>query len=199
MPGVFRVTAVWTGFQGAPGYSKFSFRDTIDDVGRNAAGAAVRQFFDSIKLYLPGGTTITVQPQVDELDLVSGELIGAGTMTTVPTAMVSGTAAAAFAGGSGLCITWLAGGVFAGRRIRGRTFIVPAVGAFDNDGTISTAAVTAVTAAGNALIATAAADFAIWNRQYNEATPPVAIAGSLSSATSCTVRDVASQLRSRRL
>lgn len=198
MAEVSRITALWSGFAGAPGYSKFSFMPLADDTARNAAGAAIRAFFEAIKMYLPPGTSIAVQPQVDNLDLVTGQLMASANMTTTPTNVTGTGIASAWAGGSGVVVSWLAGGVFAGRRIKGRTFIVPAVDLWSSDGTPSPASITAIQAAGTALIGTAGADFAIWNRSYNDATPPVPTAGNLSSATSCVMRDVASQLRSRR-
>jgi len=198
MAEVSRVTAVWSGFTGAPGYTKFSFMPLADDTARNAAGAAIRTFFEALKAYIPNGSSISVQAQIDNLDVVTGQLLGSTAMTTTPASTTSSAASMAYAAGSGFVVTWLGAGVFAGRRIKGRNFIVPAVGCFDTDGTITPTVINAAQVAGAALIATAGADLAIWNRQYNDATPPVAIAGNLSSATSCTVRDTASQLRSRR-
>jgi len=199
MPGtVSRVTAVWSGFAGAPGYSKFSFQPLADDTARNAAGAAIRTFFLTVLTYVPSGTTIQFLPQVDDLDIITGQLVSSATMTTVPASLTSSAGLQAYAAGSGFVVTWGATGVFNGRRIRGRTFIVPAVACFENDGTLTSAAITAVQGAGNALIATAGADLAVWNRSWTKATPPTPIAGIVSSATSCTVRDAASQLRSRR-
>lgn len=198
MAEVSRVTCLWSGFAGAPGYTKFSFMPLADDTARNAAGTALKAFWDSVATYLPNGVTVAVQPMVDNLDIVSGDLMGSSSMTSVPSATVSATAAAAYAGGSGVVITWMAGGVFAGRRIKGRTFLVPAVGLYENNGTITATAISNLQGAGNALIATAGADLAVWNRQYDEATHKIPIAGNLSSATSCSIRDLASQLRSRR-
>lgn len=199
MADVSRVVAIWSGFPGEPGYSKFSFLPLADDTARNAAGAQIRTFFDAIKAYLPRDLVITVQPQVDNLDTVTGDLVASATMSTAPAPVVgSGPLGGPYAGGSGFVVTWLAGGVFAGRRIRGRTFIVPASDVFSADGTLAPTPISVVQTAGNALCAATGADFAIWNRDWSKATPPVPISGLVTSATSCVVRDAASQLRSRR-
>lgn len=198
MAEVSRISVLWTGFPGSPGYSKFSFMPLADDTARNAAGSALRTFFVAVAAYLPNGTTISIQPMVDNLDTVTGDLIGSLPMSSVPSPVVSTVAAAAYVGGSGFVVTWAAAGVFNGRRIRGRTFVVPAVGCFESDGTITAICRSNVEGAGTALIAGAGQDLAVWNRQYTKTTPPVPIAGDVRIASSATVKDMAAQLRSRR-
>jgi len=83
--------------------------------------------------------------------------------------------------------------------VKGRTFIVPAVDCFASDGTLSPGAITAALAAGAGLIAAAGAEFAVWKRVYNDATPPVQVGGAIAPVQAVTVKDMASQLRSRRL
>lgn len=198
MANVSRVSVVWSGFAGAPGITKLSFQELADDTARNAAGAAVRAFFYSLQTYLPAGASLQVQPQVDDLDLVTGQLMHSASMTTTPPVVPSGSSAAPYTGGSGFCITWLAGGVFAGRRIQGRTFFVPAQGVYETDGTIQGGVITTVQSAAATLMAAPGCDLAIWTRQWTKTKPPEPIAGMLASATSCVVKDMASQLRSRR-
>lgn len=205
MPDVSRVTAVWTGFPGAPGVSKFSFLPLTTDAARNAAGAAVRSFFFGIQTLLPNGVNIAVQPTVDDVDVITGKLTNTGSMSSVPTAVVSTTTAAPYAAGSGCVITWLGSGVFAGRRIKGRTFIVPIVGGFESNGSLVNTTVSLVQSTGDALIAATGADLAIWSRTWSAKpypTPkdwfPTPLSGNLTAATGCVVADSASQLRSRR-
>lgn len=201
MATVYRVTAAWAGFQGAPGYSKFSFTDLTTDVNRNAAGAAVRQLFFALAGYLPAGTSVTVSPIIQEFDVTTGVLQNESTMTTPPT-VVNGTAAAGpFAGGSGFAMTWHTLGFFNGRKVRGRTFMVPTVGVYDNDGTLLSSVLTASNAAGLALINAASANFAIYARQFTKPVPPAKpqqINGFLTEVTSVTTKDMAAQLRSRK-
>lgn len=199
MTTVFRVTSQWGGFTGAPGFTKMAFQGLVDDTLRNSAGAAVRAFWEVVKPYIPNGTTILVLPTIDEYDMATGVLTGASVMTTPPAVTTSTVAAAPYAAGSGFVVTWNTPAVFNGHRVKGRTFIVPSVGSnFINDGTLNTTLATLIAGAGNALCS-ATPDFSVWSRLYDHATPPSQIGGAVASATSCTVKPVASQLRSRRL
>lgn len=199
MPTAYRVAAVWGGFQGAPGYSKFTFMDLVDDTSRNAAGAAVRAFFFAVKQYMDTTWTISVQPNIQGFDMASGTLTSETSMTTTP-AVVSGAGpATTWAGGSGYVISWRTGGIFNGRRLQGRTFMVPALAVFETNGTLTSTVIADATAAGNALIAASGAQFAIWGKQYSTVDPKLQIGGALFPVESCTVKDMAAQLRSRRL
>jgi hypothetical protein len=199
MPTVYRTTAVWTGFQGAPGYTKFSWDDLATDAARNAAGAAMRAFFFTISQYWAPSWNIAVQPTVQGFDTATGTLLSEASMTTVP-AVVFGTATpSAYAGGSGVAISWKTSSIFNGRRVQGRTFLVPIIGAFETDGTLVSAAITAITSAGNTLVAVASPKFSIWAHSWdNTKDPPVMTGGDKFPVTSCIVKDMASQLRSRR-
>jgi hypothetical protein len=200
MATVYRITAVWSGFTGAPGYTKFSFADLTDATSRNAAGAKVRQLFEDLKGFRKLGMTVLVNPAIDEFDMATGALTGSSMMTTPPTAS-DGSAAAGtlYVGGSGFCITWNTGLILARRRVRGRTFFVPAVLCADTDGTIPATAVTTIQTAANTFLALTAPRPNIWSRQWSTGSPPVQIGGALAPIDSFTFRDMASQLRSRRL
>lgn len=199
MPSVYRVSAIWAGFAGAPGYTRFAFQSLTTDAERNAAGLAMRTFFDALKAYIPAGTTIQVQNVVDEFNQVSGELIGSAVMTTSPTLVTSTAAAGTYAGGSGCVVTWSTSLVFHGHRVKGRTFIVPLIGTlYANDGTLLDTLPGQIQTAGNALIA-ASADFAVWSRWYGSPPGKVQLDGAVASVTACSVKDSAAQLRSRRL
>lgn len=200
MVSVYRVTAIWSGFTGAPGYSKFSFADLTDAASRNAAGAKVRQLFEDLKSFRFTTWGVLVQPQIDEFDMATGALIGSQVMTTPPTISNGSVAASAYAGGSGFCITWNTSLIYARRRVRGRTFFVPAVPAlYDTDGTLTAANITTIGAAANTFLALSAPRPNVWSRQFNTADPPVQVGGSLAPIDTYTLRDSASQLRSRRM
>ena len=199
MVSVYRTTAVWSGFAGAPGYTKFSWQDLTDSTSRNAALNKHQALFEAIKLYLPNGTTVQVQSAIDEFDMATGALIGASTGTQ-PALTTSSAAAAVYAGGSGVCVTWNTGLIYGRRRVRGRTFFVPtAQAAMDTNGTLSAAAITAFGAAANTFLALSAPRPCVWSRQWSNSSPPVQIGGSLSPIDTYTLRDMMSQLRSRRL
>lgn len=202
MASAYRVRAVWQGFTGAPGYSNFHFNALTDTAARNAAGDAVRAFFAGLSGFFLTTWNVAVQTEVTEWDVTTGILLGAANMTVTP-AVVAGTVAATpYAGGSGLCVTWKTGVIFNGRRVSGRTFVVPAVGVFESNGTLTAAAITAANTAASQLITAPSAEFSIWAKQFTKPTDgskPVQIGGLLPAATSYDVKDMASQLRSRRI
>lgn len=199
MPSVYRVTAVWSGFNGAPGYSKFSFQDLVDASSRNAAGARVRALFDDTKAYRQSGWTVLVSPAIDEFDMATGALLGTALMTTPPLVVAGTVTPAAYSGGSGWCVTWNTGLIQSRRRVRGRTFFVPGANCYDTDGTLSTAAVAAIGTAANTFVGTTAPRPNVWSRQWSTGQPPVQIGGGIAPIDSFTLRDMTSQLRSRRL
>jgi len=200
MANVSCVKAVWSGFTGAPGYSSFYFNELTDAASRNAAGAAVRAFFQSLSAHFLVGWSIQVQSLVQSFDIGTGKLTGEGAMSTVP-GIVNGVTVGTtvWAGGTGYVVNWLTGAIHNGRKVRGRTFIVPAVSTcFQNDGTVLDAVATTAQNAGNTLIADASTEFGVYARYWNDATPPVQTGGGFSSATGVLVPNRAAQLRTRR-
>jgi hypothetical protein len=199
MTDVARVTAVWTGFTGAPGYSNFHFTSLDTDTARNSAGAAVRTFFAAFGAYLASTWTITVQPNIKVFDMTSGKLIREDTMTTPPAVLPGSSAAVAYAGGAGLVVRWNTGLIYNGRRVRGRTYMVPLQGVSQSDGTLASAVITAAVNAGNALIANTPADFAIWAKLFDKTSgKPVQVGGGIAPADTCAVTDQTGILKSRR-
>lgn len=199
MASVYRITAVWSGFTGAPGYSKFSFSDLTDATSRNAAGAKVRQLFEDLKPYRGNAMSVLVNPSIDEFDMATGALTGSAAMTTPPTASVGTGGTGVYAGGAGFCVTWNTSLILGRRRVRGRTFFVPSLVCFDADGTLSPTAVAAISTAANTFLALTAPRPNVWSRQWSTSSPPVQIGGALAPVDSFTLRDMTAQLRSRRL
>lgn len=129
----------------------------------------------------------------DEISEGDGSITGAWSVATTPS-VVTGTGAGNYAGNAGAVIHWLTTGVNQGRRIRGRTFIVPIVSAaYDATGSLSTTFITTLTTAGNVLIAANPGLINVWSR------PRPGRSGSQFSISSCRVPDLAVSLRSRRV
>lgn len=199
MTSVWRSTAVWTGFNGAPGYTRFSWSTGGTDTINNAILAAHAKFFTDIKSLLSSAWTITFSPEIVEYDMASGQLLGIMTAPTVPPPMVGFVTAAAYPAGAGISIMWNTGAIFNGHRVRGRTFIVPYMGGFDTDGTPTSGNESILNTAGVNLIADSSTTFAVWSRQWNKTVkPPVQIGGAVTVVTGQTVKDQTSSLRSRR-
>jgi len=199
MVDVWRVNASWQGFQGAPGYSKFSFFALTDISKINAAGAAIRTFFDAIKVQLVPGCTIQVAATVPVHDMATGLLIREDVMTTPP-ALVTSTASPAtpYNGGVGAYVTWNTGGIFNGHRVRGRTYLVPLCSTDSTDGTLSTGTASLLQTAANALVSSQTGVFCVWSRQWTDSSPPTQIGGATSSVISASIPDKTGILRSRR-
>lgn len=190
---VFQVTAVWTGFTGAPGYSTFAFNQvgTTEDTV-NESVAAVHALLNCDNGSLASNTHIAVQQEVREFSASTGALVAIHSADAAP-AVINGSGGAQGPGPAGLCISWGTVLVNRGRVVRGRTFIVPlAASSFGSDGTLNDTTRTNWS--------DAAADYwndadfapAVWSR-------PISGAGGASgNIVSSNVRDIAAVLRSRR-
>ena len=145
---VFRVpaTITWPG-QGSPGVNVWSVRTTegsiIQDELELALGA-IDTFYEAIRLYLAPGTTGTVGADIVDRESLSDE--SRPTRSAASSAVTS-----AFPYFTQMCIGWKT--ALRARRGMGRTFVGPMSRSADGgDGTPSDAAVTALKAAGDALI-----------------------------------------------
>lgn len=199
MAEMLKVTARWDGFVGAPGYSNFFFVDSNPeaswDQGANASAAAVEAFFGAVKHLIPNHATITVQSDTPIVDSASGEIVGF-TSSGTHTAIAGTAAAAAYSAASGGVVTWRTVGVRNGRRVRGRTFVVPLANvAYENNGSLVAGAITSFgNATGAILNMTGTAQFGIWSRP----SAPGATDGQWFDVMNATVPDKVAILRSRR-
>lgn len=199
-----RVNCAWQNWPGAPGVSTFWFT-TISQ----AKVDALRAFFNSCAALIPNNLTIQVPGSGDYVDEGTGAIGGTWAVGTTPT-VVTGTGAGAYAGNAGLIIHWLTAGIVAGRRLRGRTFLVPTIATtFETNGSPTSAAITTLTNAGNTLLAAVGTDMVVWSRpvkahtKYNPktgaSTAVAARAGSASAINGIRVPDLSISLRSRRV
>jgi hypothetical protein len=198
MASLAKVTINWTGFIGAPGYTNLYFRNSTPGLITQAvvdnAVTKVDAFVTAIKTMLPPVVTVGTSSTVDEVNDSNGALVAfwAGT----PAAPGAGTMAGAYSAPSGACVAWSTSTVRNGRRIRGRTFVVPLGGAaVGTDGTIDTNELTDLRNAAIALrAATGDARLVIWARP----TTPGGTDGGSAEVTSSTVQDKVAVLTSRR-
>jgi hypothetical protein len=211
---MLRVKMRWSGFQGGPGYSSFYFRDFVAEGGgewnpdnddASAAADRVQTFGMALREYIVSGTTLQVEPDVEEVEETTGDLVdvwSAGAKAAIPAINAAGGYSAA----SGAVLNWKTGTVRKNRRIQGRTFLVPlGPNCYENNGTLTSTAVNAITAAGTALIDGAGSpDLGVWARPTRvkdangNPTGEVLNDGLWAAATSVRVPDMAAVLRSRR-
>ena len=190
-----RIQSIWSGFQGAPGYTNLYFLSDGDaTAAANAAAPRVRTFWDTIKPHINVDCSVDVNRTYQVLDSVTGNISAEALLSSAP-ATVVGTGVGTYAAPVGACITWETG-LFnsRGHRVRGRSYIVPMNGAsMQNDGTLADATVTSLESAGGALIA-ASPLMLVWTRPST----PTSSDGTARTITSARVADRAAVLRSRR-
>lgn len=191
---LYRVKARWSGFNGAPGYSIFHFFHPDEGAGGTAedAVASVRTLVNSWASWIPPVVTINVEGQVEVIATETGQLQDVEDVTTPAPVVGGGTGN--YSAASGACLNWLTSGVRNGRRVRGRTFVVPlTVGAYDMTGTLATATLTGLQAG-----ATAFADSLNGPVVYARPSAPGAADGVAFDIGASRVNDKVAVLRSRR-
>jgi len=153
--------------------------------------AAVKAAFAAAAANFPLSLAITVPNSGDSIDDATGELTGVWTASGGGT--VTGTGTDVCAAGVGACIGWQTGGIINGRKLRGRTFLVPLHNAtYDQSGTLSNATLASLGTLANSL--QAAGPLAVWHRP----TSATATDGNSYGVVSNRVRDKVAYLSSRR-
>lgn len=187
MSSIARVRALWSGFVGAPGYTTLYF----DASSTPPPTAAMRSWFQGMNSVLPSVVTIQVPGTGDLLESSTGVIIG--TWTTAVPAAVTGVGAGVYAAPSGLITNFATGSVIAGRRLRGRSFIVPINGTmYDSNGTLSAPALAAMSATNGTFLTAVASSLIVWHRPVGGA------GGDFGAVTAITTPDKTCVLRSRR-
>lgn len=114
--------------------------------------SAVNALWTSQAANFPSSVTFTTPNGGDTLDESNGQIIGAWTDGTAPSP-VTGSGTGTFSAGVGYHVDWMTNSVVNGRRVRGRTFFVPAVAStFDSSGNVKSASVASVQSACNTLL-----------------------------------------------
>lgn len=128
------LTAIWSGSAGLPGYSKFRFNTDLDNIGATAARDRLKGFFQQIAPLLPTAVQINFDPIAIAYD-AQGQALGE--RNTGSTGAVGGQGAGPFAAPAGACVNWATGVFVNGKKVRGRTFLVPlTAAAYEADGTL---------------------------------------------------------------
>lgn len=190
---ILRLTARWTGFNGAPGYTNFHFAGGggfISDVGQVAT--RTREALQNLSLALPSDVSISLTGEAQRLDSDTGLLEGYESFT--PPSAVNGQVTGGYSAASGAVVNWSTGDVRFGRRIRGRTFIVPLGGSmYQDDGTLTPGALGMLRNFADEMTSfDLDSEFGVWSRPRNGS------GGVFASVTGFNVPDMAAVLRSRR-
>lgn len=190
---IHRVIAQWSGFAGAPGYSNFFF---TGDGGSDAATESrlrVISFFNELQSILPEDVRFTVQNEVAVVDEQTGMVDSFLNVGTPGSGSAGGNGSGPYSAASGAVVTWNTAGVRNGRRVRGRTFVVPlANSAYQSDGTLGTVALGNLNDAAEAMVGTGFdSGFGVWSRPRNGS-------GAFYEVNGHRVVDKVAVLRSRR-
>jgi hypothetical protein len=188
---VMRHRWIWTGGTIGTGYTAF-----------HAVGGAEQYFADQAYAFMsqvcgtgassaiPNGIKVTPDGFVDILDAATGSLVTSVGITAP--SVINGGSGGSYAAPGGVCINWSTGGVVGGKRVRGRTFIVPLNSSkYDTQGTLDDSYRTSAIAAAFAY-RTGTHQPVVWHR------PKAGAGGSVHVITGSGVRDRVSLLTSRR-
>jgi hypothetical protein len=170
----------------------------MDQAMAQGAADRIRQFADGIKGYLPAVVKLQVENDVEHIEETNGILEDVFNVTGGAEIQGQASSFETFSGVSGAVVTWRTPGVRNGRRVRGRTFLVPLSGsAYDSTGTLSTPCLTAFNAAASALVSpfgAGAPDLGVYARPTTKG----ATDGIWYAAGSHSINDRVAMLTSRR-
>ena len=159
MTSLFRLRSQLTGFPGGPGVATFYFLDV------STAVESISSFWGRIAPSMPPSVTVTTERTGDTIEDTTGALVGSwvGGVTTPHV----GASAGQYSAPSGGLVEWMTNTILDGKRIRGRTFIVP-LGAsqYDTDGSLSNGLVVGFLSAGTQLILEQSTSFVVWHRPF---------------------------------
>lgn len=186
---VTEMTVGWTG-PGGPGSSTFHFAN-VDGPGQaQALSGELESFFNTLADYLPNEVQNQGPTEARVLDVATGGLIAV--YSAGPGWISTGQSTSPYNRAAGARVDWLTGTIVGGRRLRGRTYVVPLTqSSFTSDGTIAGSVGGAIAQAAADLVNGAAAvgpNLAVWSRTAGEAAP----------VTGVTVPSLGAVLRSRR-
>lgn len=190
-----KITAIWNGWGGGPGYTAFYFGEHGDITQLNNAAARVRAFFFSLAACIPTPISVTIAPTSLEIIEGSGEIVDEIALGVVP-APVAGAGGTTFSSVSGACVIWRTASHVNGRLLRGKSYIVPMSSTcYDTDGSLLATRLTELRNAATVLATPGgvpATDLVVWHR------PTAGAGGSFATVTTASVKDQAAVLRSRR-
>lgn len=195
-----RVKIRWSGFQGAPGLTVLHFgafpHDTFDSTMAANAVSKTDAFIQALKPHIAYGATLETVADVETIDITSGELNGIVTTTPAAAATSTQSLGQKFTAASGAVINWKTNEIRNGRRMRGRSFLVPlGISVVENNGTLDPSFVTSMNTAAAALRSTTGAAALM---VYGRPSAPGANDGTVGGVIGHSIPDMAAVLRSRR-
>lgn len=138
---------------------------------------------------LPNDVTITFEAEVKEIDIASGALLGVHAVT--PPASVTGVQTGVYSAPSGAKVDLITNGIVAGRRLKGRTFVVPLIStSYADNGLISSGARGRLNTAFEAFRDQAGAySLGVWSRTHGVLADVISVSASTKAAVLRSRRD----------
>ncbi len=183
-----RVMVAWSGFPGGPGVSVLHFNDAV------AAKPALKTFYTALITLLPNNVTVTIPNSGDTIDSGTGQITGAWSGGTTD-AIVGTGSSTSYAAASGASVIWATSTIFNGRRLKGRTYLVPLASQAYDAGSLTSTAITTIQNAATALVGTVGVEMQVFHRPGPVGSGKL---GGQALVTSALVRDKQATLRSRR-
>jgi predicted aconitase with swiveling domain len=152
---------------------------------------------------MPNVVNIKVKQTGDEIEDTTGTLIGAWDNAT-PEVTIGGSGGDPYAAPIGGMVTWTTGSILDGRRVKGRSFVVPmSADAYVASGEINDVHLTVMQDAANAFVASEDTSLVIWHRPRAARPGPVPPAraarlGGHALVTGSSVEGKVAVLKSRR-
>lgn len=195
MAALNRVRVAWSNWPGAPGVSTFYLSPATTNL------APLKAFFDTVKTLTPNGLTTDVPNTGDIIDTGTGHITGAWTGSGGGTS-ISGVTASGYSAVSGALVRWITDGLLNGRRLVGRTYLVPLAGLTQaTDGSLQTTTQATLVAAGSTLITAYGTSLRVYGPPRDAGTLKPDDPGKAAldaSVIACQVPDMAAVMRSRR-
>jgi hypothetical protein len=184
-------------------FSRFWFQELLDATSRQAAVDSVRALLSTISTtYMSTAMTIQVEQKIQNFDLATGKLsneVSAGTRPPGIAGAVTGSPP--YVSGVGARILWSTGVVINGRKVVGRTFLVPLVAFTTSAGAVNGALISTMAPAISTYVAQPAARPVVWHKTYDRTDttkPPIYLGGNAVPINGGAVLSTPSSLRSRR-
>lgn len=186
MANIANIKVVWSGIAGMPGYTNF-----YADAGATLPLTAIANWFDAFKTSVPQGLSWLIPSSGDTFNDATGVLNGSWSQGS-PTTVTSTAVGAVWSGGSGCVVNWTTGGIANGRRVRGKTFLVPLITSNYDNGSLTSSFISGANTATSTFVSAAGSDLRVWHR------PVGGSGGSSHAITGFSIPDLAAVLRSRR-
>ena len=162
---MFRVTTTFSGaYINGGGVQQFYFGDD----GQTAANAltAVRTFWSGLAQVIASGTTITVEPEVEVVSVLTGQVTG--TESGTGQVIAGGSAGEPLPPATQGLVRWRANFYINGRELRGRTFLPAMVESQNTAGIPSAGFLASVQPVVSALVNDANSTLLVYSRTHRQ-------------------------------